>query len=566
MNNVLLQGENMDFTDMSTILNHMRQVYINSKTDFIITWSGGKDSSFVLALFWRMLESIPEYLRIHKVHVVTAETGVETPVFTSYVSRGIRTIQRRADKQGLPIHTSICKPQLKSRFFYRVLGRGNTIPTPKSPFRWCTPELKLVPMEKLIEQILASAPLSWGGEQRYQLTLLTGSRNAESSNRKESISKRELGSDSLFGTHDTYSSILLYHPIKFLTADEVFFGLGMMANNQGILPFGVSLSEMELLYGEDMLECGIKVSQSDAKKACGEAGSRTGCWVCGYSGRNDKMLQRMISEGFSEYQYLLEWKRLALDLNHDIRFREVLQRRVYKKIIEQEELYEKNLLELYGEEGRYERFKRVDYPTYSPGGLTVEARRLLLEYLLYIQEQIGTCLIDEEEVQAIIEQWADTDGYIVQRNDLVPLPFYSYDGPLVYKMDKQVNQAETMCKSEVFEIEWGFPMEAPELYAFLSKKKAMTGRSIFYFPSVVDEPNLHEYNPIFPKEDKIIYNKVRFLICEPSVKNQNDALRYLIRWLGWNQRGMKGQDAEVFSSILLFRLMDDCIAKTKSSS
>ncbi|MRC88288.1 phosphoadenosine phosphosulfate reductase, partial [Bacillus thuringiensis] len=51
----------------------------------------------------------------------------------------------------------------------------------------------------------------------------------------------------------------------------------------------------------------------------------------------------------------------------------------------------------------YIMFDRTEKGDYAPGGLTVEGRRMLLEYLLFTQQKINTRLRCEEEMEAILQ-------------------------------------------------------------------------------------------------------------------------------------------------------------------
>lgn len=48
-------------------------------------------------------------------------------------------------------------------------------------------------------------------------------------------------------------------------------------------------------------------------------------------------------------------------------------------------------------------FKRTEKGEYAPGGLTVEGIRMLLEYLLFTQQEMNTSLISEEEIEAVLQ-------------------------------------------------------------------------------------------------------------------------------------------------------------------
>jgi hypothetical protein len=65
---------------------------------------------------------------------------------------------------------------------------------------------------------------------------------------------------------------------------------------KGTLPYGVTVDELTVQYGEGILECGIKTS-SEQGQSCGGSGGRLGCWTCGMTSGNDPMLMRYIAAG-----------------------------------------------------------------------------------------------------------------------------------------------------------------------------------------------------------------------------------------------------------------------------
>uniref|UniRef100_UPI00266FF47C hypothetical protein n=1 Tax=Acinetobacter baumannii TaxID=470 RepID=UPI00266FF47C len=82
----------------------------------------------------------------------------------------------------------------------------------------------------------------------------------------------------------------------------------------------------------------------------------------------------------------------------------------------------------------YIMFDRTEKGDYAPGGLTVKGRRMLLEYLLFTQQEMNTILISEEEIEAILQAWYETDGIRVYRDELEPV-YHAYLGELVFKPD-----------------------------------------------------------------------------------------------------------------------------------
>lgn len=505
------------------IKEHMKEVYLRDDVPLALAYSGGKDSTLLLLLLWEMLSSLPVDQRKKTVHLISSDTGVETPDMTDYVHKAIKSIQRIAEEQQIPIETNLVKPSLKQSFWWKILGKGTLISTPNTKHRWCTHTLKIAPTQSKLKELLAQSPIQLGDNQKHQLILAMGLRNEESARRRASISRWELSEESYFSRHSDFDEILCYSPLKYVSADELWFKL----MDYETLPFGVKISDLTVQYGEAIMECGIKTS-SDQGKACSAAGNRMGCWTCGMVSGKDPMLVRHIQEGKTKYQYLMDWKTLMLRMRNDIRYREVLPRQQFTKKLkelsqEREGTNQIGLFELVENPHLeyYNTFKRAIYDEYAPGGMTVQGRRILLEYLLFIQEQTGYQLIHEWEIEAILDCWKDTDGIVVARNELLHTEF-SYDGELIFLPDKKVNKKLTQNPNPVFYVNIDLKMEEGELYEFLKERQQATGKSYFFFPNTFDI-----------KEHTLVWNQVSFVVCSEGIITSLQAHEAVFEWLGW---------------------------------
>lgn len=135
-----------------------------------IAWSGGKDSTATLTLVVWLIESgkIPKPKTLT---VLFADTRLElTPLMIS-------AYEIMDDLKVLGIDMRIVMAELDKRFFVLMFGRG--IPPPGAGFRWCTGNIKIVPMETELHKLYA--------EKGSKILMITGVRQGESAVRDNRI-------------------------------------------------------------------------------------------------------------------------------------------------------------------------------------------------------------------------------------------------------------------------------------------------------------------------------------------------------------------------------------------
>lgn len=491
------------------IMDEMRQVYLKDSKRFVVLYSGGKDSSLVLALVWLMLLSLPESLRTKEVYVVTSATGVETPDMTAFIATNIANIQAAANEQNLPIVTRLVKPPLKHSFFVQTIGKGNPAPMETSPFKWCVERLKLDPVDKFVEE-LGRGNLNTLFDQ-HDLLMLLGVRDEESARRRASINKFAL--EDKFARHRKHDRVLMYHPIRYVTLDDLWGWLFQI----GTLPWGMDVHQLFAMYSNTG-EC--PMTQTDKGVVTCGGSSRNGCWTCLVGGRNDKMLIERIENGDHDLIPLLAWKQLSYDVRIDIRLRESLRRIEEKrfKTMSQQVIANQDQLRLFNDE---EEFHRVEQWVHAPGSITLEGRKLLLQRLLYAEQQSGHQLISRDEIDAIVEAWR-ADGYDASATDLQPVN-RTYDGPLVIHPDGRLNETRTQLKSPVFDLWEDFDLSQEELILFLKQRALLTGKTLHFFMASWEAPGL-------------VVNSVQFVLAEPGISTTQDAREFLDSWLGWTDQ------------------------------
>ena len=135
-----------------------------------VAYSGGKDSSATLSVVWYLIQSghvpAPETL-----NVLYADTRMELPPLHTAAMQMLDNLRAKG------VDCRVVLPELDDRFFVYMFGRG--VPPPSNTFRWCTPHIKIEPMENALLELREQF-----GE---KFLMLTGVRIGESAKRDDRI-------------------------------------------------------------------------------------------------------------------------------------------------------------------------------------------------------------------------------------------------------------------------------------------------------------------------------------------------------------------------------------------
>ncbi|MCM1236823.1 MAG: DNA phosphorothioation system sulfurtransferase DndC [Ruminococcus flavefaciens] len=396
---------------LEELIEEIKYVYQSDNRPWVIGYSGGKDSTAVVELVYKMLLTLPVEQRKKNVYIVSSDTLIENPLIKIYLSKMNEMLGTAAARDGLPIRSAMVTPSPSNSFWANVIGRGLPTPRMNGTFRWCTDRLKINPSADYIREVIRRE-----GE---EVVVLLGVRKEESIARKRRIEGRELA-NRLMNRHETIQDAYVYNPIVELTTDDVWDVL--LCSDGGKTPWGSDNNELVSLYGDaDSGECPFAGESAGIQtQSCGN--SRFGCWVCTVV-KEDKSLNGFIKSGHRELQPLADFRKWIMGIRDKDEYREKKRRNGT--------VYETKT----GEMG------------YGP--FTWEARQIILTKLLDTQKKMGYELITLEELKAIDEIW-DTE-LDFSRRTLVELyerltgeklPWYQYKEPLI---DAQtVNELEKL--------------------------------------------------------------------------------------------------------------------------
>jgi len=341
------------------IKKRLKKEYLADSRPWVVTFSGGKDSTTVLHLVMDMFLELTEKQREAKrIYIVSSDTGVEMPIIEDYTTNKLTQISDFIKKEKLNMEVNLLKPKVTESFWTLLLGKG--YPSPNQTFRWCTDRMKIKPATNFLKSLT---------EQNESILMLLGVRSDESQARAESIAKRDENHRG-FSKHGEIPNAFIFSPIKDWTNAEVWTYLSKYP-----APWGKH-NDMMKLYDKGSGEADCNIALNPEAASCGK--TRFGCWVCTVVSK-DKSMANMLRNKEDEWM---------LPLNS---FRNKL------------------------EEYRYDHSKRQPRRRNgqkSVGPFLLSVRKELLQELLQIEKDLIALgkmgdkkLISDEEIEQIQKEW-----------------------------------------------------------------------------------------------------------------------------------------------------------------
>ena len=359
-----------------TILEHY---YLNDDRPFCIAYSGGKDSSVILYLTVKMLESLVlKNIKLTKrVLLINSNTLAELPPVLEHLKTSLTQIEKYAQKNNLPISVEEVTPELKNTLNVQLLGVG--MPPPSNSLRWCTDKLKVFPIDKKIKEIFPSG----------KFISIIGTRRDESFSRDARIEKASVKGTNL-KLNDRYKDASNLMPIELWSTKDVWEYLFKQKNDL------VDIDFLWKLYSDasnkDASECTFVGAGGkhieDGKLGCGV--SRFGCWQCYMVRDKDKSLDGLMQSGYENidlYKEYRDWYWETSQLGWE------KTRDVYSHRHQGQEFYNKG-----GEEN-------PKFGMTMPKGMTLKIRKEAFRRILKLQSQLDEEIITNAEIIEIQKRW-----------------------------------------------------------------------------------------------------------------------------------------------------------------
>jgi len=322
------------------IISNLKKLFLADSRTWVITFSGGKDSTFMLHIFILMLlELKKEGIKYRKVYILSYDTKVEMPILEAYHKQKMQQINDFVKRENLNVSMSLVEPTIEDDFFVCLLGKG--YPSPNSGFRWCTERIKINPATAYLNSVI---------EKHNSIVMLLGVRTDESTARKNSIEKREFNEKD-YVIHEQLANTYTFSPIKDITTEELWKFLSTEE-----APWGTH-KDMMALYDIGSAEADCNIIVHPNSESC--AKTRFGCWVCTVV-EKDSSMENAIKNNQSWMQPMANFR---------------------------------NKIFTY----RYDHTKRRDKNKNGkniPGAFFLEVRKELFEDILKTEEQIGNKLFE----------------------------------------------------------------------------------------------------------------------------------------------------------------------------
>ncbi|WFS63395.1 DNA phosphorothioation system sulfurtransferase DndC [Pseudodesulfovibrio thermohalotolerans] len=339
--------------------------------EWIVGFSGGKDSTLMLHLVVESILEIPWSQRKRPIHVVANDTLVESPIVQGYVNRILAQLKVSLNDLDLPFIVQKTVPGKDQTFWVNLIGRG--YPAPTRMFRWCTDRLKIRPTTSYIRDKIS---------QEGEVILLLGVRRSESAARAKSASRYDNGGR--LNRHNDIQGCWVFRPILELDTEDVWeFVLGVDS------PWGDSHAELVRLYKDAAGgECPL-VIDPDSAPSCGSSSIRFGCWTCTVVKKDKSFRNAMEKEQYASLEPMADFRDWLREYCYEPEHRMPMRRN--------------------GQDG--------------PGPLTFDARKEVLSSLLELQEKVEEDLISDVEMELIEKIWLEDKSQMAvhQANRLLNL-------------------------------------------------------------------------------------------------------------------------------------------------
>jgi 3'-phosphoadenosine 5'-phosphosulfate sulfotransferase (PAPS reductase)/FAD synthetase len=264
-----------------------------------VSWSGGKDSSAILAITLEAARVAKAAGLSPYVVVTHSDTLIENPEIINFVHREMAKIKVFAAKHGLEVDIRQAKPSLNSTWAVRVLS-GRALPAFPGGNSDCSTDFKVIPMRKLRKSLFSAMERTFD---EPPITVI-GTRFSESATRGAAM--RERGESWEVPVKNKDGDYIL-SAIADWETDDVWEFVGFARS--GLIETYSDFDDLFRLYADGggtscaVVSDAIMEENASAAKKSGGCGARFGCWSCTRVA-NDQSMNAMIEGNSEQYGYM----------------------------------------------------------------------------------------------------------------------------------------------------------------------------------------------------------------------------------------------------------------------
>jgi len=369
---------------VNTMTENFKRVILNSnEKNFILAYSGGKDSSLLICLFIAFIESLNEeegkIFSTKNILILNSDTLNEINLYQNYVSTAITNLQSYF-KRFKNISVEIVKPELKNKFWNLIIGKGYTLP--RRDYRWCSQRMKIKPMDDFYKK---------SGFDKKSFVSIVGARRDESELRSKSLESNSL--EEAYMKKSNQDNKTVFAPIEFVTTNQVWELLEFFDQEY---PF-LGLKNLRKIY-----ELGADNPEEKTLE------TRYGCVVCPMI-KEDKTLKN-IADKFVYFKPVLKLRNWLGQFQYSWDNRDYYNHRDYKCKVYNLNNHRKGMV--------------------VPGGYTLKFRKVLLDKVLKTEKIANTIrknlypdmpkieLLSQEDFVYIQECWLEEGDIFLSVKDI----------------------------------------------------------------------------------------------------------------------------------------------------
>lgn len=279
-----------------------------------VACSFGKDSVSALNLVLMTAKQAKEEgLEVPPIFIVTADTLVENPEISAYVSRMQNLVRQFAMDSGLNITVKTVYPSLLNSWAVSIIG-GRKLPQfANKSTRDCSIDYKKTPAMRYIKQVRRELK-----QEGFNLVTIIGTRRAESAGRRARMDARGDSASDIKVQEDGSRTLAL---VADWSTDEIWEYLAMCGNHgYRMYPaFAPDFQETCDIYKDATGECQIVATEKGEKSAA--CGARFGCATCTIASTDRSMETMLLQDKYAYMRDLNKLRNFLVNTQYDLNLR-----------------------------------------------------------------------------------------------------------------------------------------------------------------------------------------------------------------------------------------------------